>query len=86
MVVDLYVEGKRVATGLSDVPGKVPAFGELLYDLTVTVSTLDALGQAYRLMQQPPQNGIVFEVRGRLDSGLFGTVRFSDNGRLTLPR
>ena len=37
-------------------------------------------------MQKPPQNGIAYEVRGRLDSGLFGTVRFSDNGRLTLPR
>ena len=86
VVVDLYVEGKRVATGLSNVPGKVPAYGELLYDLPVTVSTLDALGQAFRLMQQPPPNGIGYEVRGRLDSGLFGTVRFSDNGRLTLPR
>jgi LEA14-like dessication related protein len=86
VVVDLYVEGKRVATGLSDVPGKVPAYGELVYDLPVTVSTLNALGQAFALMQKPPQNGIGYDVRGRLDSGLFGTVRFSDNGRLTLPR
>jgi len=31
-------------------------------------------------------HGIGYEVRGRLDSVLFGTVRFSDNGRLTLPR
>ena len=86
VVVDLYVEGKRMATGLSDVPGKVPAYGELVYDLQVTVSTLNALGHAFTLMQKPPQNGIGYEVRGRLDSGLFGTVRFSDNGRLTLPR
>ncbi len=86
MVVDLYVEGKRVATGLSDLPGKVPAYGELVYDLPVTVSTFTALEQAFALMQKPPQKGIAYEVRGRLDSGLFGTVRFSDNGRLTLPR
>lgn len=86
VVVDLYVEGKRVATGLSNVPGKVPAYGELVYDLPVTVSTLNALGQAFALMQKPPQDGIGYEVRGRLDSGLFGTVRFSDNGHLTLPR
>jgi hypothetical protein len=86
MVVDLYVEGKRVATGLSDLPGKVPAYGELVYDLPVTVSTFTALEQAFALMQKPPQNGIAYEVRGRLDRGLFGTVRFSDNGRLTLPR
>ncbi len=86
VVVDLYVEGKRVATGLSDVPGKVPAYGELVYDLPVTVSTLNALGQAFALMQKPPQNGIGYELRGRLDSRLFGIVRFSDNRRLTLPR
>jgi len=31
-------------------------------------------------------HGIGYELRGRLDSRLFGIVRFSDNRRLTLPR
>ena len=44
VVVDLYVEGKRVATGLSDVPGKVPAYGELVYDLPVTVYRIENAG------------------------------------------
>jgi LEA14-like dessication related protein len=86
MAVDLIVDGRRIATGLSNKSGKVPSYGETVYTLPVTVSTLDVARQFVDFMQKPKQNTLPYEISGKLESGLFGSVRFSDKGVLKLPQ
>jgi hypothetical protein len=38
------------------------------------------------ILQKPQQSAIPYEISGKLESGLFGSVRFSDKGSLTLPQ
>lgn len=85
ILVDLLVDGGRIATGLSNEPGLVPAYGETVYTLPVTISTLNVLRQIIDIAQQPQTSGIRYEIKGKLEGGLFGTVRFSDSGSLKLP-
>lgn len=86
ILVDLLVDGRRIATGLSNEPGSVPAYGETVYSLPVTVSTLNVIRQFIDIAQQAPKPDIRYEIKGKLEGGLFGTVRFSDNGSLSLPK
>lgn len=86
MVVDLIVDGRRIATGLSNQPGNVPSYGETIYTLPVSVSGYDIARQFIDFMQKPQQNSIPYEISGKLESGLFGSVRFSDKGLLKLPQ
>ena len=85
ILVDLLVDGRRIATGISSEPGLVPAYGETVYSLPVTVSTLNVLRQIIAIAEQPQTSSLRYEIKGKLDGGLFGTVRFSDNGSLKLP-
>lgn len=86
LLVDLFIDGRRVASGVSNEPGLVPAYGELVYTLPVSVSTLNVVRQLIDIAQQPQKSAIRYEIKGKLEGGLFGTVRFSDNGNLTLPK
>ncbi|HWR95435.1 MAG TPA: LEA type 2 family protein [Arenimonas sp.] len=86
MMVDLMLDGNRVASGVSNQPGNVPAYGETVYTLPVTVSVFDAARQFIGFLQNPQQSVIPYEINGKLESGLFGSVRFSDKGSLKLPQ
>jgi LEA14-like dessication related protein len=86
ILVDLFIDGRRVASGVSNEPGLVPAYGESVYTLPVTVSTVNVIRQLINIAQQPQKTGIHYEIKGKLEGGLFGSVRFSDNGSLTLPK
>jgi LEA14-like dessication related protein len=86
MMVDLIVDGRRVASGVSNQAGRVPAYGETVYTLPVTVSVLNSVRQFMTILQKPQQSAIPYEISGKLESGLFGSVRFSDKGSLTLPQ
>lgn len=86
MMVDLLVDGRRIASGVSNQAGKVPGYGESVYSLPITVSALDAIRKFIDIAQKPAQNAIPYELKGKLESGLFGTVRFSDKGNLQLPK
>jgi len=86
MMVDLIVDGRRIATGLSNQPGNVPSYGETVYTLPVTVSGFDIARQLISFIQKPQQNTIPYVISGKLESGLFGSVRFSDKGELKLPQ
>ena len=86
LLADLFIDGRRVASGVSNEPGLVPAYGELVYTLPVTVSTLNVIRQLIDIAQQPQKAAIGYEIKGKLEGGLFGTVRFNDNGNLALPK
>ena len=86
MMVDLMLDGNRIASGVSNQPGNVPAYGETVYTLPVTVSVFSAARQVIGLLQKPQQTALPYEISGKLESGLFGSVRFSDKGALKLPQ
>jgi len=83
--LELELNGKRFATGVSNERGSVPRFGETVLTVPVSVSALSAIRQALGLANGSSLDNIPYVVRGKLSGGMFGTTRFSDTGSLSLP-
>lgn len=84
--VKLDVLGKTFATGVSDQGGVVPAFGEAIVAVPVTVSVLRMVRQVTGMLDGKPVDKVTYELSGKLSGGLFGTERFSAAGEFQLPR
>ncbi|MNC78748.1 hypothetical protein D3C75_1310420 [compost metagenome] len=52
----------------------------------VSVTAFSFLRQAYGLGQRNSLQGLPYVLRGKLAGGLLGTVRFTDEGTLDLPK
>jgi LEA14-like dessication related protein len=83
--VELEVQGRTFATGVSGEPGTVPAFGEAVIAVPVTVSVLRMVRQVMGVLDGKPVDRITYEMSGKLSGGAFNTVRFSSKGELELP-
>jgi LEA14-like dessication related protein len=85
MAVEVNVQGKTLATGVSDEAGSVPRFGETVVSIPVTVSAMRAVRQAMALMQSGggPEK-IRYEMKGKLNGKGFGATRFAVQGELDL--
>ncbi len=86
VALDLELNGKSLASGVSDQKGIVPRFGETLLEVPLTVSAFAAVRQAVALSGSADKGDMPYLVTGKLAGGLFGTVRFSSRGALTLPK
>jgi len=84
VAVELDVNDRSFASGVSDQRGTVPRFGETVLTVPVSVSALAAVRQALGLAENADLEDLPYVLRGKLAGGLFGTVRFSDEGRLSL--
>ncbi|WP_068637162.1 LEA type 2 family protein [Thauera butanivorans] len=86
LALELDLDGKAFATGVSDQRGTVPRFGETVVSVPVSVSTSAVLRQALGMIEgRSMTDGVPYTLRGRLAGGVLGSVRFSDEGRLNLP-
>lgn len=85
VALELDVNDRPFATGVSDRKGSVPRFGEAVISVPVTVSVMAALRQALGLTEGASLENLPFVLRGKLAGGPFGTLRFSEEGRLSLP-
>ena len=85
LTLELDLNGKPFATGVSDRQGSVPRFGEALIELPVSVSAVAVLRQALDALEGTPTAEVPYTLRGRLAGGLLGGMRFSDSGTLKLP-
>ncbi|MBU1331783.1 MAG: LEA type 2 family protein [Gammaproteobacteria bacterium] len=85
VALQLDVNDQPLARGVSDQQGSVPRFGEALISVPVTISAYSAMRQAWGASAYQAGQSVPFVVRGKLASGLFGTVRFSDSGTLDWP-
>lgn len=85
VALELELNGKPFATGVSDQPGSVPRFGETVFHVPVTVSALSIVRQALGLAEGADLDDLPYVLRGKFASGPFGTMRFTDEGRLSLP-
>jgi LEA14-like dessication related protein len=84
--VELDVQGKTFATGVSNESGTVPAYGEALIAVPVTVSVLRMVRQVVGVLDGQPVDKIRYEMSGKLSGGVFNTHRFGTSGEFELPR
>ena len=85
VALDLEVNGRPLAAGVSDQQGSIPRFSETVLTVPVSVSAFSVLRQTLGLSQTQSLNNLPYVLRGKLAGGLFGTVRFVDRGTLDLP-
>jgi LEA14-like dessication related protein len=85
VAVNLDVNGRPLASGVSNQHGRIERYSEEVLVVPVSVSALTALRQAVGLNPAQSLNGLPYRLHGKLAGGLFGTVRFSDSGTLSLP-
>jgi LEA14-like dessication related protein len=83
--VDLELNGKPFASGVSDQSGTVPRFGETVVSVPLTVPAFAAVRQALGLAGVAQSGQVPYRLRGKLAGGPTGTTRFTDQGMLTLP-
>lgn len=85
LALQLDVNDRTFATGVSDARGSVPRFGEAVVSVPVTVSALSAFRQALELGSGAGLDRLPYTLSGKLGGGPFGVQRFSERGTLSLP-
>lgn len=85
LALQLDVNDRTFATGVSDARGSVPRFGEAVVSVPVTVSALSAFRQALELGSRADLDRLPYTLSGKLGGGPFGVQRFSERGTLSLP-
>ncbi len=78
--IDLDVNGRRLASGVSDEVGTIPRYGEALLAMPVTISAFNVARQIFGVMNQPNVDEVSYRLRGKLEAGLLGTRRFTYEG------
>ena len=86
VALNLDVNGRLLASGVSDQKDTIGRFSEGVLTVPVTVSAFAALRQAVGLADQQRLDNLPYELHGKLAGGLFGTMRFEDSGTLNLPK
>lgn len=83
--VDLRVRGSNFASGVSDVAGTVPAFGETVVQVPVTISAINMARVVIGFAMGDGPRKVDYVMNGKLGGGAFGTMRFESSGEITLP-
>jgi len=78
------VQDRTFASGVSDQTGVIPAFGEAVVAVPVTVSVLRMVRQVAGMLDGQPVDSIRYEMSGKLSGGVFSTERFSAKGEFSL--
>lgn len=85
VAIDLQVRGHPFASGVSDEAGTVPAFGEALVSVPLSVSAVSMARLAIGLAMGNEPRRFDYVMNGKLGGGPFGTLRFESRGELSLP-
>jgi LEA14-like dessication related protein len=86
IALDLDVNGHSLASGVSDQRGSIPRFSETIVSVPVSISAFSVLRQTLGLSQTRTLDNLPYVLRGKLAGGVFGTMRFQDSGKLSLPK
>ncbi|AZD08343.1 putative lipoprotein [Pseudomonas chlororaphis] len=86
VALDLEVNGRPLASGVSDQSGSIGRFSEGVLVVPVSVSAFAVLRQTLGLSQTQRLDDLPYVLRGKLAGGPFGTMRFVDKGQLSLPK
>ena len=82
--LELEVNGKTLASGVSDQRGSVPRFGETVLVVPVSISAMNAVRQALVFTDGTTREAVPYMLRGKLACGAFGAVRFTKEGSIAL--
>jgi len=85
VAVEMIVQGKTFATGVSDVHGNVPRFGDAVISVPVTASAFRMLGQALTMLRSGATDKIAYEMKGKLNGSAFNSTHFKTQGEFELP-
>lgn len=83
--VQMDVQGKRFATGVSNTAGKVPRFGETITEVPVSISVLRIARQSIDVITSEYRGKLAYRLTGMVAGPEFNSVRFRSNGEFTLP-
>lgn len=84
LALALDINGRNLASGVSDDVGIVPRYGERVLTIPVTISAFDVARQILGFMSTDDPSEVRYRVRGKLEGGLLRTRRFTDEGSFTL--
>ncbi|SEM45087.1 Late embryogenesis abundant protein [Pseudomonas sp. ok272] len=82
--LNLEVNGRPLATGVSDQSGSIGRFSETIISVPVSISAFSVMRQTLGLSQNQSLDNLPYVLHGKLAGGLFGTMRFKDSGQLSL--
>ena len=87
VAIEMNVQGKTFATGVSDAHGSVPRFCESVIEVPVTASAFRMARQAFGMIKGggAGMSRISYELKGKLSGSAFNTVRFENKGDFELP-
>ena len=85
--LNLDLNGRKLASGVSAAMGTVPRYGEAVLEIPVTISALSMARQVLGFVNNNAQDQreVKYTVHGKLEGGMFGTRRFTDDGTFELP-
>jgi LEA14-like dessication related protein len=85
--LSLDVNGRDLASGVSDVAGTVPRYGETVLTIPVAIGAFNMARQVLGFVNASADGGntVEYRVRGKLEGGLFGTRRFNETGTFEWP-
>ncbi|MBV6289219.1 LEA type 2 family protein [Pseudomonas aegrilactucae] len=86
VALNLEVNGQPLASGVSDQRGTIGRYDEGIVTIPVSITAFSMLRQAMGLSRVRELDGMPYVLRGKLAGGAFGTMRFTDSGRLQLPQ
>jgi hypothetical protein len=84
VAVEMDVQGKTFATGVADLSGSIPRFGEAVITVPVTISAFRMARQAMGVFSGGELKKIEYEMTGKLGGG-FSATRFSTKGSFDFP-
>ena len=83
--VQVDLNGRGFASGVSDAKGEFPRFGESVVDVPVTVPASAIVRQVFGFITGD-RSKASYRVRGSFNSGTFGRVPFDSTGEIDLPK
>jgi LEA14-like dessication related protein len=83
--VRMDVQHRAFATGVMNAGGTVPALGESVVEVPVTVSAWNIIRQVMGAMNGQSVNRIQYSMSGKLHTGGLGGIRFGTEGTMEAP-
>ena len=79
--LELTLQGNAVASGVSNASGTLPAFGEAVVDLPVSLSAVSVARTVLDLIMGKGSPRVEYALRGKLGTG-WGAMRFESHGEV----